>query len=105
MEVPLSKPNDTAEADAHHEEVANAVDTALNGSDATPASTRTLITRTQKSVKTSIANLQAHRTAIERRISELRADLHQVSETLAALEAASSRLAETAATPLQLQKA
>lgn len=103
----MPKPEKTAEeADAHHEEMANAVDTALNGSqDATPASTRTLITRTQKSVKTSIANLQAHKAHLERRIAETRADLHQVTETLAALEAASGRLAETASpVTLQLQK-
>lgn len=102
----MSKPveKSAAEVENHHEEMANAIDTALNSSDA-PVSTRTLISRTQKSVKTSIANLQAHRTSIERKISELRADHHQVTETLAALEAAASRLAETAsAAPLQLKK-
>lgn len=80
------------QADAHHEETANAVDAALNQQ----PSTRTLISRTQKSLEEKVAMLKERRSLIERTISDKRAELHQVNETTAALEAALGRLAETA---------
>lgn len=58
--------------------------------------TRTLIARTKKSLAGSIATLKAERERLEKRISDLRRDLHNVNETVGALETAQGKLAEAA---------
>jgi len=59
--------------------------------------TRTLIARSKQSLSGSIETLRKQQAAIQKLIADKRAELHQVTETIAALESARGKLAESAA--------
>lgn len=80
---------------ATDDELADAVSESLAKD--TPPSTRTLIARTKKSLAGSIGTLNDEKDRIEKRISDLRRDLHNVTETIGALVTAQGKLAESAA--------
>ncbi|WP_040692368.1 hypothetical protein [Pseudaminobacter salicylatoxidans] len=59
--------------------------------------TRTLIARSKQSLSGSIETLRNQQAALQKLIADKRAELHQVTETIAALESARGKLAESAA--------
>lgn len=86
MTINFALPTDDDLADAINDALAKDVPT-----------TRTLIARSKQSLTGSIDTLKAQQSALQKKIADARAELHQVMETIASLEMARSRLAESAA--------
>lgn len=76
------------------DEIADAIGDALAKGVPT---TRTLIARSKQSLSGSIETLRNQQAALQKLIADKRAELHQVTETIAALESARGKLAESAA--------